>query len=58
MSRRRRGHAATACRGGAVAAWGKPAVLTPEGDWDQSHPGLGFDVESDRVVLLAEPQIS
>ncbi|MET9904460.1 hypothetical protein [Streptomyces sp. NPDC006446] len=36
----------------------KPVVMTPEGDWDQSHPVLGFDVESDRVVLLAEPQIS
>ncbi|MFD0212282.1 hypothetical protein ACFVH9_25035 [Streptomyces hirsutus] len=31
------------------------AVVMPEGDWDQSHPVLGFDVESDRVVLLAEP---
>ncbi|MFJ2398131.1 hypothetical protein ACIOTI_36050 [Streptomyces sp. NPDC087843] len=37
---------------------GKPVVMTPEGDWDQSHPVLGFDVESDRVVLLAEPPIS
>ncbi|KFF97842.1 hypothetical protein PV367_12530 [Streptomyces europaeiscabiei] len=37
---------------------GKPVVMTPEGDRDQSRPVLGFDVESDRVVLLAEPQIS
>ncbi|WP_371573028.1 hypothetical protein [Streptomyces sp. NBC_01314] len=37
---------------------GKLVVMTPEGDWDQSHPVLGFDVESDRVVLLAEPRIS
>ncbi|MEK0097988.1 hypothetical protein WDA79_05635 [Streptomyces sp. A475] len=36
----------------------KPVVMTREGDWDQCHPVLGFDVESDRVVLLAEPQIS
>ncbi|MFF3420484.1 hypothetical protein ACFYW9_38365 [Streptomyces sp. NPDC002698] len=36
----------------------KPVVMTPEGDWDQSRPVLGFDVESDRVVLLAEPQSS
>jgi hypothetical protein len=33
----------------------KPVVMTPEGDWDQSHPVLGFDTESNRVVLLAEP---
>ncbi|MFE7126694.1 hypothetical protein [Streptomyces sp. NPDC057617] len=31
---------------------GKAAVMTPEGDAD--HPVLGFDAESDRVVLLAE----
>ncbi|WP_329375888.1 hypothetical protein OG625_00740 [Streptomyces sp. NBC_01351] len=37
---------------------GKPVVMTPEGDWDQSHPVLGFDVASDRVVLLAEPHTS
>ncbi|MFI6936823.1 hypothetical protein [Streptomyces sp. NPDC050287] len=37
---------------------GKPVVLTPEGDWDRSRSVLGFDVESDQVVLLAEPQIS
>lgn len=36
---------------------GKPVVMTPEGDWEQKHPVLGFDVESDRVVLLAEPPI-
>ncbi|MER6149320.1 hypothetical protein [Streptomyces hirsutus] len=34
---------------------GKAVVMMPEGDWDQSHTVLGFDVESDRVVLLAEP---
>ncbi|MDX3697630.1 hypothetical protein PV726_47130 [Streptomyces europaeiscabiei] len=37
---------------------GKPVVMTPEGDWDQSRPVLGFDVQPDRVVLLAKPQIS
>jgi hypothetical protein len=37
---------------------GKPVVMTPEGDWERSHPVLGFDVESDQVVLLAEPQVS
>lgn len=37
---------------------GKPVVMTPEGDWDQSHPVLGVDVASDRVVLLTEPHIS
>ncbi|WP_031031721.1 MULTISPECIES: hypothetical protein [unclassified Streptomyces] len=36
----------------------KPVVMTPEGDWDRSHPVLGFDVEADQVVLLAEPQVS
>ncbi|QFZ72211.1 hypothetical protein GFH48_02115 [Streptomyces fagopyri] len=36
---------------------GKRVVMTPEGDGDRSHPVLGFDVESDRVVLLAEPPI-
>ncbi|MFJ8009955.1 hypothetical protein [Streptomyces fagopyri] len=36
---------------------GKPVVMTPEGDWDQNHPVLGFDVESRRVVLLAERPI-
>ncbi|WP_204018418.1 hypothetical protein [Sphaerimonospora thailandensis] len=31
----------------------KPVLMTPEGD--RGHPVLGFDVESDRVVLLADP---
>ncbi|MFE0678671.1 hypothetical protein [Streptomyces sp. NPDC058867] len=35
---------------------GKPVVLSPESD--PLHPVLGFDVEADRVVLLAEPQLS
>ncbi|WMX47906.1 hypothetical protein [Streptomyces roseicoloratus] len=34
---------------------GKPVLMDPEGDDD--HPVLGFDVEADRVVLLAEPQV-
>ncbi|MEV6701625.1 hypothetical protein AB0M68_31470 [Streptomyces sp. NPDC051453] len=33
---------------------GKPVVMTPEGDWERSHPVLGFDVDSDQVVLLAQ----
>ncbi|MFF3724235.1 hypothetical protein ACFYYM_17945 [Streptomyces erythrochromogenes] len=32
---------------------GKPVLMDPEGDY--GHPVLGFDVEADRVVLLAEP---
>ncbi|MFD9039843.1 hypothetical protein [Streptomyces bottropensis] len=36
---------------------GKPVVLMSEGDRDQGHPVLGFDVASDRVLLLAEPRI-
>ncbi|NGO79183.1 hypothetical protein G6045_26540 [Streptomyces sp. YC504] len=32
---------------------GKPVLMDPEGD--SGHPVLGFDVEADRVVLLAEP---
>jgi len=36
---------------------GKPVVMTPEGDWERSHPVLGFDVESDQMVLLVEPQV-
>jgi hypothetical protein len=32
---------------------GKPVLMGPEGDY--GHPVLGFDVEADRVVLLAEP---
>lgn len=34
---------------------GKPVLMDPEGDY--GHPVLGFDVEADRVVLLAEPQV-
>ncbi|MEU8780423.1 hypothetical protein [Streptomyces sp. NPDC048637] len=33
---------------------GKPVLMHPEGD--DGHPVLGFDVEADRVVLLAEPR--
>jgi hypothetical protein len=36
---------------------GKPVLMDPEGG-DGSHPVLGFDVESDRVVLLAEPPVT
>lgn len=32
----------------------RPVLMIPEGG-DGHHPLLGFDVESDRVVLLAEP---
>ncbi|MER6677549.1 hypothetical protein [Streptomyces sp. NPDC000983] len=32
---------------------GKPVLMDPEGDY--GHPVLGFDVEADRVVLLADP---
>ncbi|MET8291178.1 hypothetical protein ABZV80_39160 [Streptomyces sp. NPDC005132] len=35
---------------------GKPVLMDPEGDY--GHPVLGFDVEADRVVLLAEPPVS
>ena len=34
---------------------GKPVLMDPEGDYDR--PVLGFDVEADRVVLLAEPLV-
>ncbi|MFJ3841824.1 hypothetical protein ACIPY6_40865 [Streptomyces sp. NPDC090054] len=34
---------------------GKPVLMDPEGDY--GHPVLGFDVEVDRVVLLAEPLV-
>ncbi|QDN94489.1 hypothetical protein FNV68_45040 [Streptomyces sp. S1D4-23] len=34
---------------------GKPVLMDPEGD--SGHPVLGFDVEADRVVLLADPQV-
>ncbi|MEU5138151.1 hypothetical protein [Streptomyces californicus] len=33
----------------------KPVLMDPEGD--DGHPVVGFDVEADRVVLLAEPQV-
>ncbi|MEV5433272.1 hypothetical protein [Streptomyces sp. NPDC052701] len=34
---------------------GKPVLMDPQGD--DGHPVLGFDVASDRVVLLAEPPV-
>ncbi|WP_190094404.1 hypothetical protein [Streptomyces melanogenes] len=34
---------------------GKPVLMDPEGD--SGHPVLGFDVEADQVVLLAEPLV-
>ncbi|WP_406435634.1 hypothetical protein [Streptomyces sp. NBC_01589] len=34
---------------------GKPVLMDPEGDY--GHPVLGCDVEADRVVLLADPQV-
>ncbi|WP_331742842.1 hypothetical protein OG239_42545 (plasmid) [Streptomyces sp. NBC_00868] len=34
---------------------GKPVLMDPEGAC--GHPVLGFDVEADRVVLLAEPLV-
>ncbi|MEB8339543.1 hypothetical protein [Streptomyces endophyticus] len=34
---------------------GKPVLMDPESD--SGHPVLGFDVEADRVVLLAEPLV-
>jgi hypothetical protein len=34
---------------------GKPVLMDPEGD--VGHPVLGFDVVSDRVVLLADPPV-
>ncbi|GIH50566.1 hypothetical protein [Microbispora rosea] len=34
---------------------GKPVMMSPEGDWDLGNPVLGFDVEADHVVLLAQP---
>ncbi|MDQ1008588.1 hypothetical protein QFZ82_003073 [Streptomyces sp. V4I23] len=36
---------------------GKPVLMDAEGG-DGSHPVLGFEVQSDRVVLLAEPSAS
>ncbi|ALC19448.1 hypothetical protein SPRI_1142 [Streptomyces pristinaespiralis] len=35
---------------------GKPVLMDPEGDC--GHPVLGFDVEADQVVLLAEPLVT
>ncbi len=35
---------------------GKPVLMDPEGD--SGRPVLGFDIERDRVVLLAEPPIT
>ncbi|GHH63181.1 hypothetical protein GCM10018775_80510 [Streptomyces umbrinus] len=35
---------------------GKPVLMDPQGDY--GHPVLGFDVEADRVALLADPQVS
>ncbi|OUD00608.1 hypothetical protein [Streptomyces swartbergensis] len=34
---------------------GKPVLMDPEGDC--GHPVLGFDIEADRVVLLADPPV-
>ncbi len=34
---------------------GKPVLMHPEGA--HGHPVLGFDLEADRVVLLAEPLV-
>lgn len=34
---------------------GKPVLMHPEGA--HGHPVLGFDVEADRDVLLAEPLV-
>ncbi|WP_371619510.1 hypothetical protein [Streptomyces sp. NBC_00454] len=34
---------------------GKPVLMDPEGD--HGHPVLGFDVDLDQVVLLAEPLV-
>jgi hypothetical protein len=36
---------------------GKPVLMASEGG-DHSHPVLGFDVEADQVVLLAEPLVT
>ncbi|MEV8023048.1 hypothetical protein AB0O76_43535 [Streptomyces sp. NPDC086554] len=36
---------------------GRPVLMDAEGG-DGSHPVLGFEVQSDRVVLLAEPSAS
>ncbi|MEU3795656.1 hypothetical protein AB0F07_38695 [Streptomyces fructofermentans] len=34
---------------------GKPVLMDPEGEC--GHPVIGFDVEADRVVLLADPRL-
>ncbi|GGO54628.1 hypothetical protein [Streptomyces lasiicapitis] len=34
---------------------GKPVLMDPEGSY--GHPVLGFDVDADQVVLLAEPRV-
>lgn len=34
---------------------GKPVLMEPEGD--DGHPVIGFDVEADRVVVLADPLV-
>ncbi|MEV8328438.1 hypothetical protein [Kitasatospora sp. NPDC056731] len=34
---------------------GKSVLMDPEGDY--GHPVLGFDIEADRVALLAEPLV-
>ncbi|MET7533354.1 hypothetical protein [Streptomyces goshikiensis] len=34
---------------------GKPVLMDSEGDY--GHPMLGFDVEVDRVALMAEPLV-
>ncbi len=39
----------------AIGRWlGKPVLMDSEGS-DHSRPALGFDVETDQLVLLAEP---
>ncbi|ANP48218.1 hypothetical protein J2Z21_003807 [Streptomyces griseochromogenes] len=35
---------------------GKPVLMDTEGG-DGSHPALGYDIEADRVVLMAEPPL-
>ncbi|MGW2936412.1 hypothetical protein ACWGQ5_19970 [Streptomyces sp. NPDC055722] len=34
---------------------GMPVLMDPEGGY--GHPVLGFEVDADRVVLLAEPLV-
>lgn len=34
---------------------GKPVLMEPEGD--NGHPVIGFDLEADRVVVLADPLV-